>query len=195
MCLWIYCGFDLEVSPAFIRSEPLGKQVSVSAWFFLLCSEEEDVDLLQPAESPGHIQLENQSVYVWSPLAGECSVSCGRGEILQWCKKTLPGCTWAQNLRTPGSWLFPLYRSMCMWSCDHSLFCISNRDKEAWLQMGNGWLLLSARVGKMGGMGMPGQFSCLTDKDMSDTTFVTMCLFSNLACMPCGSVFFLFPFF
>ncbi|POI27930.1 hypothetical protein CIB84_008320 [Bambusicola thoracicus] len=62
------------------RIGPLGKQVSVSAWFFLLCSEEEDTDLLQTPELPGHIQLENQSVYVWSPLAGECSVSCGRGK-------------------------------------------------------------------------------------------------------------------
>lgn len=51
------------------------------------------MDLFQAAESPGHIQLENQSVYVWSPLAGECSVSCGGGEILQCCKEMLPGCT------------------------------------------------------------------------------------------------------
>lgn len=50
------------------------------------------MDLLRTLELPGHIQLENQSVYVWSPLAGECSVSCGRGEIPQCCKKMLPGC-------------------------------------------------------------------------------------------------------
>lgn len=53
-------------------------------------------------------------------------------------------------------------------------------------------ILLSARAGETGGMSMPGQFSCLTDKDMSDATFVTMCLFSNLACMPCSRVFFSF---
>lgn len=69
-----------------------GKQVPMSVWVFLLCSEEEDAHLLQTSESLGHIQLENQTVYVWTPVAGECSVSCGRGEILQCCREMLLGC-------------------------------------------------------------------------------------------------------
>lgn len=68
-------------------------------WFFLLCSEEEDTHLLQIPESLGHIQLENQTVYVWSPLAGECSVSCGGGEIFLCCRKMLLGCMCQLRLR------------------------------------------------------------------------------------------------
>ncbi|KAJ7395915.1 hypothetical protein BTVI_149977 [Pitangus sulphuratus] len=34
----------------------------------------------KPLESLGHIPRENRTVYVWSPVAGECSVSCGRGK-------------------------------------------------------------------------------------------------------------------
>lgn len=59
---------------------------------FLLCSEEEDAHLLQPPESLGHVQLENRTVYVWSPVAGECSVSCGRGEAFLCCREVLFGC-------------------------------------------------------------------------------------------------------
>lgn len=58
----------------------------------MLCSEEEDAHLLQPLESLGHIQLENRTVYVWSPVAGECSVSCGRGEAFLCCREMLLGC-------------------------------------------------------------------------------------------------------
>ncbi|XP_052524595.1 A disintegrin and metalloproteinase with thrombospondin motifs 13 isoform X3 [Tympanuchus pallidicinctus] len=57
----------LSVVPCVVNVCPLG-------W------DKEDMDLFQAAESPGRIQLENQSVYVWSPLAGECSVSCGGGQ-------------------------------------------------------------------------------------------------------------------
>ncbi|XP_065552177.1 A disintegrin and metalloproteinase with thrombospondin motifs 13 isoform X5 [Lathamus discolor] len=57
----------LSIVPCVVNVCPLG-------W-----DKEEDAHLLQTLESLGHIQLENQTVYVWSPLAGECSVSCGRG--------------------------------------------------------------------------------------------------------------------
>ncbi|XP_037256435.1 A disintegrin and metalloproteinase with thrombospondin motifs 13 isoform X4 [Falco rusticolus] len=58
----------LSVVPCVVNVCPLG-------W-----DKEEDAQLLQTSESLGHIQLENRTVYVWSPLAGECSVSCGRGK-------------------------------------------------------------------------------------------------------------------
>ncbi|XP_033923530.1 A disintegrin and metalloproteinase with thrombospondin motifs 13 isoform X6 [Melopsittacus undulatus] len=58
----------LSIVPCVVNVCPLG-------W-----DKEEDAHVLQTLESLGHIQLENQTVYVWSPLAGECSVSCGRGE-------------------------------------------------------------------------------------------------------------------
>ncbi|KAM4647633.1 A disintegrin and metalloproteinase with thrombospondin motifs 13 isoform 4-T4 [Amazona ochrocephala] len=54
---------------------PCVVNVCPSGW-----DKEEDAHVLQTLESLGHIQLENQTVYVWSPLAGECSVSCGRGK-------------------------------------------------------------------------------------------------------------------
>ncbi|XP_055670315.1 A disintegrin and metalloproteinase with thrombospondin motifs 13 isoform X4 [Falco peregrinus] len=58
----------LSIVPCVVNVCPLG-------W-----DKEEDAQLLQTSESLGHIQLENRTVYVWSPLAGECSVSCGRGK-------------------------------------------------------------------------------------------------------------------
>ncbi|XP_062496956.1 A disintegrin and metalloproteinase with thrombospondin motifs 13 isoform X2 [Pezoporus occidentalis] len=58
----------LSIVPCVVNVCPLG-------W-----GKEEDAHVLQTLESLGHIQLENQTVYVWSPLAGECSVSCGRGK-------------------------------------------------------------------------------------------------------------------
>ncbi|KAM6243679.1 A disintegrin and metalloproteinase with thrombospondin motifs 13 isoform 3-T3 [Porphyrio hochstetteri] len=58
----------LPVVPCVVNVCPLG-------W-----DKEEDTHLLQTLESLGHTQLENQTVYVWTPLAGECSVSCGRGK-------------------------------------------------------------------------------------------------------------------
>ncbi|XP_064027480.1 A disintegrin and metalloproteinase with thrombospondin motifs 13 isoform X3 [Pogoniulus pusillus] len=42
--------------------------------------DKEDAHLPQTPETPGQIQLENRTLFVWSPLAGECSVSCGRGQ-------------------------------------------------------------------------------------------------------------------
>ncbi|XP_068771177.1 A disintegrin and metalloproteinase with thrombospondin motifs 13 isoform X1 [Struthio camelus] len=58
----------LSIVPCVVNVCPLG-------W-----DKEEDTRLLQTFESFGHIQLENKPVYVWSPLAGECSVSCGKGK-------------------------------------------------------------------------------------------------------------------
>ncbi|XP_071430225.1 A disintegrin and metalloproteinase with thrombospondin motifs 13 isoform X3 [Pithys albifrons albifrons] len=58
----------LSVVPCVVKVCPLG-------W-----DKEEDAHLLQPLESRGHIPSENRTVYVWSPVAGECSVSCGRGK-------------------------------------------------------------------------------------------------------------------
>ncbi|XP_062446969.1 A disintegrin and metalloproteinase with thrombospondin motifs 13 isoform X2 [Rhea pennata] len=58
----------LSIVPCVVNVCPLG-------W-----DKEEDANLLQTSESFGHIQRENQPVYVWSPLAGECSVSCGKGK-------------------------------------------------------------------------------------------------------------------
>ncbi|XP_050175941.1 A disintegrin and metalloproteinase with thrombospondin motifs 13 isoform X1 [Myiozetetes cayanensis] len=58
----------LSLVPCVVNVCPLG-------W-----DKEEDAHVLQPLESLGHIPLENRTVYVWSPVAGECSVSCGRGK-------------------------------------------------------------------------------------------------------------------
>ncbi|XP_075572822.1 A disintegrin and metalloproteinase with thrombospondin motifs 13 [Pelecanus crispus] len=58
----------LSVVPCVVNVCPLG-------W-----DKDEGAHLLQTSESLAHIQLENRTVYVWSPLAGECSVSCGRGK-------------------------------------------------------------------------------------------------------------------
>ncbi|XP_051663787.1 A disintegrin and metalloproteinase with thrombospondin motifs 13 isoform X2 [Manacus candei] len=58
----------LSLVPCVVNVCPLG-------W-----DKEEDAHVLQPLESLGHIPLENRTVYVWSPVVGECSVSCGRGK-------------------------------------------------------------------------------------------------------------------
>lgn len=85
-------GFFWRYPPASLDWDWCGKEVPVSVWVFLLCSEEEDAHLPQTLESLGHIHLENRTEYVWSPLIGECSVSCGRGEIFQCCREMLLGC-------------------------------------------------------------------------------------------------------
>lgn len=86
-------GLIWRYLPASLDQDWCGKQVPVSVWVLLLCFEEEDAHVLQTLESLGHIQLENQTVYVWSPRAGECSVSCGRGEIFQCCREMLVTCS------------------------------------------------------------------------------------------------------
>ncbi|RMB93373.1 hypothetical protein DUI87_30068 [Hirundo rustica rustica] len=67
----------LSLVPCVVNVCPLGWDKGSCS---LLSSEEEDAHFLQPLESLGHVQLENRTVYVWSPVAGECSVSCGRGK-------------------------------------------------------------------------------------------------------------------
>ncbi|XP_035197564.1 A disintegrin and metalloproteinase with thrombospondin motifs 13 isoform X1 [Oxyura jamaicensis] len=81
-CVQLHNGLETVVDDSLCPAEE--KPLSVVPCVVNVCplgwDKEEDTHLLQTPESFGHIQLENQTVYVWSPLAGECSVSCGRGE-------------------------------------------------------------------------------------------------------------------
>ncbi|XP_051492754.1 A disintegrin and metalloproteinase with thrombospondin motifs 13 isoform X2 [Apus apus] len=81
-CVQFHDGLETVVDDSLCPAEekPLSTVPCVVNVCPLGWEKEEDANLLQTSESLGHIQLENQTVYVWSPQAGECSVSCGRGE-------------------------------------------------------------------------------------------------------------------
>ncbi|KAM9370808.1 A disintegrin and metalloproteinase with thrombospondin motifs 13 [Phaethornis superciliosus] len=81
-CVQFRDGLETVVDDSLCPAEE--KPLSIVPCVVNVCpfgwDKEEDSHLLQTSESLGQIQLENQTLYVWSPLAGECSVSCGRGE-------------------------------------------------------------------------------------------------------------------
>ncbi|KAF2978949.1 hypothetical protein EK904_014492, partial [Melospiza melodia maxima] len=81
-CVQFHDGLETVVDDSLCPAED--KPLSLVPCVVNVCplgwDKEEDAHLLQPLEPLGHVQLENQTVYVWSPVAGECSVSCGRGK-------------------------------------------------------------------------------------------------------------------
>ncbi|XP_026715926.1 A disintegrin and metalloproteinase with thrombospondin motifs 13 isoform X1 [Athene cunicularia] len=81
-CVQFHDGLETVVDDSLCPAEE--KPLSIVPCVVNVCplgwDKVEDAHLLQTLESLGHIQPENRTVYVWSPLAGECSVSCGRGK-------------------------------------------------------------------------------------------------------------------
>ncbi|XP_030317277.1 A disintegrin and metalloproteinase with thrombospondin motifs 13 isoform X4 [Calypte anna] len=80
-CVQFHDGLETVVDDSLCPAEE--KPLSIVPCVVNVCPlgwDKEDSHSLQTSESLGQIQLENQTLYVWSPLAGECSVSCGRGE-------------------------------------------------------------------------------------------------------------------
>ncbi|XP_056361451.1 A disintegrin and metalloproteinase with thrombospondin motifs 13 isoform X1 [Oenanthe melanoleuca] len=80
-CVQYHDGLETVVDDSLCPAEE--KPLSLVPCVVNVCplgwDKEEDAHLPQPLESLGHVQQQNQTVYVWSPVAGECSVSCGRG--------------------------------------------------------------------------------------------------------------------